>query len=165
MKYTDVISKVNERLRVNGVRKDVQFPASTFHICDEDGNSKDFKVRKSDKKVMFRKEDVQIILDTIIDIIKESIAQGDAVSIKGFGTLGLKYVAPKTYYDFGGTEAKLSKPHYAIKFSPGKDLDRAAVQYTLLSLQATEEERKAIQDGTILKSVSTSEIVDDEEEE
>lgn len=128
MNKRELISKTAEYLRENRVKKKVQFPKQTFHISDDEGNKKDFSVRKTDKEVMFTNEDVRNIISACIDVILEALKNGEEISIVGFGTLGMHYRHGRT---IGGFDGKLHrmKSHYCPKFWYGKDVKRSVDLY------------------------------------
>ena len=90
MNKSKLIRRVVEVLKDNGTGKTVSFPKYSFHIEDDEGNRKDFHVRKSEKKMSFSVEDVTAILDAAIEVAEECIKQGEPLSIHGFGRFGLR---------------------------------------------------------------------------
>ena len=136
MNKKELISKTAEYLRENEIGKHVMFPKQTFHITDDEGNRKDFSVRKSDKEVQYTVNDVNNIISACLDIIFDSIKRGEEVSIKGFGTLGLHYRRGRVIGGFDG-ELHTMKSHYCPKFWYGKDLKRCVELYQMM---VTDEE-------------------------
>ena len=130
MNKRELISKTAECLRENGIKKKVMFPKQTFHITDDEGNRKDFSVRKTDKEVIFTTDDVKNIISACIDTILETIREGEEVSIMGFGTFGYHFRRGRT---IGGFDGKLHtmKSHYCPKFWYGKDYERSVKLYQL----------------------------------
>lgn len=130
MNKKELIGKTAELLRDNDVKKYVVYPRQTFHISDDEGNRKDFSVRKTDKRVNYTIEDVRNILSACIDVITDSIKRGEEVTVTGFGTLGLHYRGGRT---IGGFDGKLHtmKAHYVPKFWYGKDLRNSAELYRM----------------------------------
>ena len=49
MNKIDFIKCVSDVLRTNDIKKPVSIPKQVFHISDDEGNSKDFTVKKTDK--------------------------------------------------------------------------------------------------------------------
>lgn len=149
MNKTDLISKVTATLREKGVRKKIRSPKHVFHISDDDGNCKDFIVKETNKCVLFNTRDISDIVDVIIDVVKDSLQNGERITIHGIGTLGLRYMkfGPKKILGSGEEEAVVP-PRYVPKFTSGKELKRAAMIYTQMT-----EDRKM------------SPIIDDDEDE
>ena len=58
MNRNEFVRRVTSVMRENDIRKPVSSPKQVFHISDDEGNSKDFVVRKTDKKVIFTIDDV-----------------------------------------------------------------------------------------------------------
>ena len=63
MNKKDLISKTAEVLRSNNIIKPVSTPKQVFHRSDDEGNQKDFVVKKTDKTVLYNTADVAAILD------------------------------------------------------------------------------------------------------
>ena len=59
MNKKELISKTADILRERGIRKPVKVPRQVFHITDDEGNQKDFIVRKTDKTVMYNIEEME----------------------------------------------------------------------------------------------------------
>lgn len=132
MKKSELISLAAERLRKDDVRKHVPTQKAVFHITDDDGNTSDFVIRKQDRGVLYTADDVAVILNTCLDLIEESIRRGEEVSIYGFGTFGLKYMAATTVVRPDNGEIVEIKAHYTPKFFNGKNLRLAAKVYDML---------------------------------
>lgn len=131
MNKKDLISRVTEALRNNDIRKPVAIPKQVFHISDDEGNSKDFIVRKTDKSVLYNANDVSMILDACLSVVEDAIKHGEDVSIHGFGTLGVhKRAARKTKHPDTGEVVEVSA-RYVPKFSFGNNLRMAAKLYEL----------------------------------
>lgn len=118
-------------MREKNIRKYVKMPKQVFHISDEEGNKKDFVLRKSDKEVLFTVEDVGAIIDTCLEVIGDSIKHGEPITIKGFGTLGLNYHKSKSVKHVETGEEVVIPARYLPKFSFGKDLRMCAKLYEL----------------------------------
>ncbi len=131
MQKKDLISNVAELLRKNDVRKPVSIPKQTFHISDDEGNHKDFTVKKTDKSVLYSVNDVKTIIDACLTVIEESLKRGEEICISGFGTLGLHWrAARRTKHPKNGEEVNI-RARYVPKFSFGGRLRMAARLYEL----------------------------------
>lgn len=130
MNKKELIMKTVEALREHDVKKAVVFPKQTFHITDDEGNRKDFSVRKTNKSVGYTSEDVRHVIETCLDVITESIKNGEEVTVSGFGTLGLHYRGGRTIGGFDGKQHTM-KAHYVPKFWYGKNLKNSADLYRM----------------------------------
>lgn len=131
MNKKDLISKATEVLRSNNIRKPVSTPKQVFHISDDEGNQKDFVVKKTDKTVLYNTTDVSAILDACLSVVEDAIKHGEEVSIHGFGTLGVHQRAARTTkHPETGKTVEVSA-RYVPKFSFGNNLRMAAKIYEL----------------------------------
>lgn len=131
MNKKDLISKVTELLRINNVRKPISTPKQVFHISDDEGNHKDFVVRKTDKSVLYNSTDVSAILEACLSIIEDAVKHGEDVSLHGFGTLGIHHrAARRTKHPTTGQIVDVAS-RYVPKFTFGNNLRMAAKLYEL----------------------------------
>lgn len=131
MNKRDYIRAVCTYMRDNGITKPVSYPKQVFHISDDDGNSKDFVVKKTDKNINFTTDDVAAIVEACIETAKEALRKGDNISLHGFGVLGLNYRQPRKTKEFGTDNDVLIEGRYVPKFSFGNDLRMCAKVYEL----------------------------------
>ena len=131
MNKKGLISKTAEVLRNNNIRKPVSTPKQVFHISDDEGNQKDFVVKKTDKTVLYNTTDVAAILDACLSVVEEAIKHGEEVSIHGFGTLGVHQRAARTTKHPETGETVKVNARYVPKFSFGNNLRMAAKVYEL----------------------------------
>lgn len=131
MNRKELIRNVAAAMRENNIRKLISSPKQVFHISDDDGNQKDFVVKKSDKGVLYTVDDVEAVLDTCLAVIEEAMRRGEAVSVRGFGTLGLKYRKPRATKVPGTEEWVDIESRYIPKFTFGNDLRMCAKVYEL----------------------------------
>lgn len=134
MNRKELVRRVASVMRENNVRKPVSSPKQVFHISDDDGNTKDFVIRKTDKSVLFTADDVEAIVDACLFVVEDAMKRGEPVSIRGFGTLGLKYRKPRATKKLGTDEWVDIDARYIPKFTFGNDLRMCAKVYEL-SLQ------------------------------
>lgn len=125
------IKNVSDLLREKNIKKPISIPKQVFHISDNDGNSKDFTIKKTDKSVLYTRNDVELIVDACLAVIEDSIKRGEPVSFHGFGTLGLNYRKPRTTKCVGTDEDIVIEGHYVPKFSFGNNLKMCAKIYEL----------------------------------
>lgn len=131
MNKSDFVKCVSDVLRTNGIKKPVSIPKRVFHISDDDGNSKDFSVKTTEKSVIFTKNDVNAIIDACIYVAQESLKRGEPITFHGFGTLGLNYRKPRKTKCVGTDDDVVIDGRYVPKFSFGNDLRLCAKMYEL----------------------------------
>ena len=131
MNKKELSSRVAEVLRANNIRKPVSVKKQTFHITDEDGNTADFHIKQQDKNVLYTVDDTANVIDACIAVILDAIKNGEEISIKGFGSLGLHYRAARRTKEPNSGEWCEIEARYIPKFSYGNDLRMAARLYEL----------------------------------
>lgn len=129
MNKVDLISNVSEYLYANNKRKTVSIPRQVFTISTDSGQSHQFSVKPSNKEFRYTKEDVDAFLEALVYVIKESLKNGEEVSLQGFGTLGLKYRKPRWVYHPETGERIDVEGMYLPKFKFSGDLRRCASIY------------------------------------
>lgn len=140
MNKKELSSRVAEVLRVNNIRKPVSVKKQTFHITDEDGNTADFHIKQQDKNVLYTVDDTANVIDACIAVILDAIKNGEEISIKGFGSLGLHYRAARRTKEPNSGEWCEIEARYIPKFSYGNDLRMAARLYELSHAETEQEE-------------------------
>lgn len=131
MNKKELSSRVAEVLRANNVRKPVSVKKQTFHITDEEGNMADFHIKQQDKNVIYTVDDTLNVIDACIAVIVDALKNGEEISIKGFGNLGLHYRAARRTKEPNTGEWCEIEARYVPKFSYGNDLRMAARLYEL----------------------------------
>ncbi len=84
------------------------------------------------KSTNFTKKDITLVVDTMFDIIKECLQEGESVSISKFGSFVLTDRRAKELYIPGTKDKVYVKAKKAIKFKPSIKL-KDAVEHTLES--------------------------------
>ena len=140
MNKKELSSRVAEVLRANNIRKPVSVKKQTFHITDEDGNTADFHIKQQDKNVLYTVDDTANVIDACIAVILDAIKNGEEISIKGFGSLGLHYRAARRTKEPNSGEWCEIEARYIPKFSYGNDLRMAARLYELSHAETEPEE-------------------------
>lgn len=131
MNKKDLVKKVAAVLRSNSIRKPISIPKQVFHISDDEGNKKDFIVRKTEKTVLYNEQDIESVLDACISVVEDALKHGDDVYIHGFGRLGVhKRAARETKHPVTNEPVSVSE-RYVPKFSFGNNLRMAAKIYGL----------------------------------
>lgn len=124
-----LVRRVSDRLRNDGVKKTVNMPKAEFYVSDPDGNSKKFTIRQSAKEVSYNADDVLRIVDAVVDVMEDSLRHGEVININGFGQLGVKYHKPMTTIGFDGL-VHYVEGYYFPKFTPGADVRKCAALYS-----------------------------------
>lgn len=136
MNKKELSSRVAEVLRANNIRKPVSVKKQTFHITDEEGNTADFHIKQQDKNVIYTVDDTLNVIDACIAVIVDALKNGEEISIKGFGNLGLHYRAARRTKEPNTGEWCEIEARYVPKFSYGNDLRMAARLYELSHTEA-----------------------------
>lgn len=126
------------QLKEENVRKYVSSPKQVFHISDDEGNSKDFVIKKTDKTVMFTIEDVEAILDIAVRVAEDAIKNGEPITLRGFGTLALHYRKERTTFHPSTGEPVTVEARYVPKFYSGHDLKMCAKTFEHLQKERNE---------------------------
>jgi len=134
MNRRELVRHIATAMRENNIRKPISSPKHVFHISDDEGNTKDFIIKKTDKTVMYTIEDIDAVLDACLSIIEDSLKRGEPVTIRGFGTLGLRYRKARKTRGMISDEWVDVAARYVPKFSFGDRLRFCAKMYEL-SLQ------------------------------
>lgn len=131
MNRKELVRRIAAVMRDNGIRKPISSPKQVFHISDDEGNTKDFVVKKTDKDVLFTIDDIESMVDTCIYVIEDALKHGDSVSIRGFGALGLHHrKARATKHPTTGEPVEV-EARYVPKFVFGNDLRLCAKMFEL----------------------------------
>lgn len=131
MTKKDLVSCITSVLREKNIRKPVYAQKHVLHVSDDDGNSKDFIIKKKDTAILFTKDDVEKILDACIGIIEDSLKRGEEINIRGFGTLAVHHrKARSTIHPVTGEYIDV-EARYIPKFTFGNELRMCAKVYEL----------------------------------
>ncbi len=88
-------------------------------------NKSELIKRMSDKLDQLTSRDVDLAVHTMIEIMSESLADGERIEIRGFGTFTNHYRKPRSVRNPKTGEVGIYKPgKYVPHFKPGKDLKR-----------------------------------------
>ena len=88
-------------------------------------NKSELIKRMSDKLDQLTSRDVDLAVHTMIEIMSESLADGERIEIRGFGTFTNHYRKPRSVRNPKTGEVGILKPgKYVPHFKPGKDLKR-----------------------------------------
>jgi len=78
-------------------------------------------------------KDVELSVKIILEQMAQSLANGERIEIRGFGSFSLHYRAPRTGRNPKTGEAVALAPKYAPHFKPGKEMRERvnrSVRYT-----------------------------------
>lgn len=128
---TELAYRVSARLRDSGYEKSVTIPKQVLHVSDDFGNEKKFTIGRGTKEVGLNHYDALAVINAALDTIIDAIAQGETVYFKGFGSLDLKYRAPRKVRMPGTDDWVDVKGRYVPKFTFGDDLRRSANLYEM----------------------------------
>lgn len=131
MNLKELVRRTAAVMRDNNTRKSVSSPKKVFHISDDEGNSRDFIVKKSNKEVLFTAEDIDLMLEACGCVIKEALKQGESVSIHGFGTLSLRRRKARVTKHPRTGEPVDVEARYVPKFTFGNGLRMCAKLYEI----------------------------------
>ena len=94
-------------------------------------NKKSNKLNRSDIEAYIQEEvpqlssnQVKLSIDLLINQIVESVAMGDKVEIRGFGTFSKKYVSPRKFVNPKTKEVSFLGETETIHFKPSKKLTK-----------------------------------------
>ena len=88
-------------------------------------NKSELIKRMSDKLEQLTSRDVDLAVHTLIEIMSKSLANGERIEIRGFGTFTNHYRKPRTVRNPKTGEVGIHKPgKFVPHFKPGKDLKR-----------------------------------------
>lgn len=146
MNKMEFVKRTVNKLRENGSKKRVGIPKQVFHISDNNGNSRDFSVKSFDRNVIYTIDDVSAIVDACVETMMDAIKHGEEITVRGFGTLGLKLRASRVVRHVDTGELVEVPAHYVAKFDVGHDLricaklfDQALKDGTLTPLYSCED--------------------------
>ena len=94
-------------------------------------NKKSIKLNRSDIEAYIQEEvpqlssnQVKLSIDLLINQIVESVAMGDKVEIRGFGTFSKRYVSPRKFVNPKTKEVSFLGETETIHFKPSKKLTK-----------------------------------------
>lgn len=151
MNKAGLISATAALLRERGIRKEIRTPEHVFHISDDEGNCKDFKVKRTQRSAVYTAADVAAIIEACSDVICEQLKNGENVSVASFGTFGLKYRKARRTRRFDNGEWIDVEARYIPKFSFGNRLRQCAQLYAV-----------ALENKNLLSPKSLAEDIDSE---
>ena len=67
-------------------------------------------------------KDIMLSVNHILNIMGDTLSNGDRIEIRGFGSFSLHYRPPRRAHNPKTGEKLLTEPKYAAHFKPGKEL-------------------------------------------
>lgn len=81
-------------------------------------------VAKISDKTGVAKPAIQMIIESTMEVIKEAVASGENVYLRGFGTFGIKHRALR-HFNYAPGKMKLVPEHDEPAFKPSVELKEA----------------------------------------
>lgn len=122
MNRNELVRRIASVMRERDLRKPVSSPKQVFHISDDEGNKKDFVLKKTDKSVIYTIDDVDAMLGVCLDVIEDALKHGEPITVRGFGTLYLKYRKARATKSVWTDERIDIDARYVPKFAFGSRL-------------------------------------------
>lgn len=76
------------------------------------------------RKTGMDKTDVMPVVELFMDVVKDSLAHGESVFLRGFGTFGIKYRAPKKARNISKNEEVYIQGHNIPAFKPSTEFKK-----------------------------------------
>ena len=131
MNRKDLIRSTAAKLREQDIKKPISSPKKMFYISDEEGNTKEFVVKRTDKSVIYTADDVDAVVTAMMDVIKEELTNGRSVTIRGFGSLNLQHRKARATKHPDTGEPITIEARWVPKLSFGNELRLCAKLYEL----------------------------------
>lgn len=74
------------------------------------------------RQALLSYRDVELAVKTILELMSQSLAQGERIEIRGFGSFSLHYRSPRTGRNPKTGETVSLPSKYVPHFKPGKEL-------------------------------------------
>ena len=147
MNRSELVRRVTTLMRENDMRKPVASQRQVFHITDDDGNHKDFVIKKKSRDAIYTVKDVDAVLQACQYVIEDALRHGEDVSVYGFGTLRLNYRKERKTKRPGTDEWVTVPARYIPKFDFGNILRTCAKVYEASQGDRLPEPRCVDEDG------------------
>lgn len=131
MNRKDLVRETAYLLRKNDVKMDVSIPKHVFHISDDEGNTRDFVVKSSNRRYIYNADDINAILEAFLVTIQDTLRRGEVVNIQGFGKFWMKYRKARATKNLQTGEMVPVKARFVPWFTPGKETKQTAKLYQL----------------------------------
>lgn len=128
MNKDQLLKEIVSVLKENDIKKSFSIPKRSFTISDNEGSSKTFYVKSENKSEAFTVADVCNIIDAALCVLKDRMKKGDPITIRGIGSLGVRYRRPRQIKNVTGEEV-LVQGRYVPNFKFGNELRMCARVY------------------------------------
>lgn len=125
-----LVQSVTDKLRDCGLRKSSRKVRQTFHVSDDEGNTRDFTVEVPGKKTVYTQEDVDNILVALKEVLCDILRVNDVLRIQGIGKFELR-LRPSRPVLLPDGRRTMSKDRYIPVFKPGSDFYLAGRIYQM----------------------------------
>lgn len=150
MNKKELVVAVTHLLEENDVRKHFAPQRAVLHISDDDGNKKDFVVKKDSTDILFNCNDVNQIVDAILEVVKDQLKHGGKINFTGVGVMGVRKSPSKVTRHPATGQLMTIPERYVPTFEFGKELKLAAKLYGLnLEENQDEQEVEQTEDGDL----------------
>ena len=147
MNKKKLASRAAEVLRQNNIRKSVPTQKAVLHVSDDDGNHSNFTIKKPGRGVLFNANDIEAVLDACLIVTEDALKRGEEVYLHGYGTIGLRYRAPRRVRIPSTGEWTDIEGHWLPHYDIGSRLKMAAKVYDMNAAgEDTEQEPEDIPD-------------------
>lgn len=143
-----LVSRVAALIKNEGIKKHVNLPRKALYVSDDEGNTRVFYIKKTNKDVQYTVEDVQEILSATMRVVYDIIQSGEKLQIRDFGTFEAKYRLPRRSKHPCTGEQIVVPGRYVVKFIPGNRMKVAARVYEKKQ-EGLPEEEEALFDESI----------------
>ncbi len=79
-------------------------------------------IQEIQEKTNFSKDEVELVVNTLLDVITDTLKDGESVSLFGFGSFVVTKRKPKEVYIPGTTKKVLIEEKNSVKFKPSNKL-------------------------------------------
>lgn len=124
-----LVSQIAALIKREGIKKHVNLPRKALYVSDDEGNTRVFYIKKTNKDVQYTVDDVQVILSAAMNVVYDLIQSGEKIQIKDFGTFEAKYRLPRRSKHPCTGEPIVVPGRYVVKFIPGNRMKVAARVY------------------------------------
>ena len=104
-------------------------PNSNLTITDDSGDSRRITVRIPDRQIPYNKRDIGIVIDACLAVMEDCLRRGEELTFYGFGSMGLKWRAPRMVKAPMSDEWTEIPGHYVPNFKFGNVFQSAVKIY------------------------------------
>lgn len=132
IRLNEFVSHVAASIKSDGIKKHVNLPRKALYVSDDDGNTRVFYIKSTNKDVQYTIDDVKVILAAAMRTMYELIQSGEKVQFRDFGTFEAKYRLPRRSKHPCTGEQIVIPGRYIVKYIPGNRMKVAARVYEKL---------------------------------